>query len=77
MDLCKVPWCFYGTKKAYPFLFSISNFSHCFVYSGVLVYDHLYVNMKNEDKVLIDVLLENHGGLAFVRARVKEGEFMP
>lgn len=56
-----------------PVSFSISNFSHCFVFSGVLVYDHLYVNMKNEDKVLIDVLLENHGGLAFVRAKVKDG----
>lgn len=49
-----------------PASFSISNFSHCFVFSGVLVYDHLYVNMKNEDKVLIDVLLENHDGLALV-----------
>lgn len=53
-------------KKAYPFLFSISSFSHRFVFSGVLVYDHLYVDMKNEDKVLIDVLLENHG--AFVES---------
>lgn len=60
-------------QKSVPVSFSISNFSHCFVFSGVLVYDHLYVNMKNEDKVLIDVLLENHGGLEFVRAKVKNG----
>lgn len=53
-------------QKNVPVSFSISSFSHCFVFSGVLVYDHLYVNMKNEDKVLIDVLLENHGGLASV-----------
>lgn len=60
-------------QKNVPVSFSISSFSHCFVFSGVLVYDHLYVNMKNEDKVLIDVLLENHGGLASVWAKEKEG----
>lgn len=43
------------------FFFSISNFSHCFLFfSGVLVNGHLYVNMKNQDQVLIDGLLENH-----------------
>lgn len=35
-------------------------------FSGVLVNGHLYVNMKNQDQVLIDGLLENHVGLAFV-----------
>lgn len=49
------------------FFFSISNFSHCFLlFSGVFVNGHLYVNMKNQDQVLIDGLLENHVGLAFV-----------
>lgn len=47
------------------FFFSISNFSHCFLlFSGVFVNGHLYVNMKNQDQVLIDGLLENHVGLA-------------
>lgn len=58
---------FYGTKTYLFFFFSISNFSHCFLFfSGVLVNGHLYVNMKNQDQVLIDGLLENHVGLAFV-----------
>lgn len=59
----------YGTKTSYLFFFffSISNFSHCFLlFSGVFVNGHLYVNMKNQDQVLIDGLLEKHVGLAFV-----------
>ena len=53
--------------------FSISNFSHCFLFfSGVLVNGHLYVNMKNQDQVLIDGLLENHVGLAFLFEREEE-----
>lgn len=35
-------------------------------FSGVFVNGHLYVNMKIQDQVLIDGLLENHVGLAFV-----------
>lgn len=38
-------------------------------FSGVLVNGHLYVNKKNQDQVLIDGLLENHVGLAFVCER--------
>lgn len=68
MDLCKVPGVkFLWNKNLSVFFFSISNFSHCFLFfSGVLVNGHLYVNMKNQDQVLIDGLLENHVGLAFV-----------
>lgn len=67
---------FYGTKT-YLFFFSISNFSHCFLFfSGVLVNGHLYVNMKNQDQVLIDGLLENHVGLAFVWER-RTWEILP
>lgn len=59
------------------FFFSISNFSHCFLFfSGVLVNGHLYVNMKNQDQVLIDGLLENHVGLAFVWER-RTWEILP
>lgn len=59
------------------FFFSISNFSHCFLlFSGVFVNGHLYVNMKNQDQVLIDGLLENHVGLAFVWER-RTREILP
>lgn len=67
----------YGTKTSYLFFFSISNFSHCFLlFSGVFVNGHLYVNMKNQDQVLIDGLLENHVGLAFVWER-RTWEILP
>lgn len=70
MDLCKVPGVKFIWNKNFLsvfFFFSISNFSHCFLlFSGVFVNGHLYVNMKNQDQVLIDGLLENHVGLAFV-----------
>lgn len=45
-------------------------------FSGVLVNGHLYVNMKNQDQVLIDGLLENHVGLAFVWER-RTREILP
>lgn len=67
----------YGTKTSYLFFFFISNFSHCFLlFSGVFVNGHLYVNMKNQDQVLIDGLLENHVGLAFVWER-RTWEILP
>jgi len=70
MDLCKVPGVNIFMEQKLICFFSISNFSHCFLFfSGVLVNGHLYVNMKNQDQVLIDGLLENHVGLAFVCER--------
>lgn len=58
---------FYGTKKknlsVFIFYFQLQSLFPFF--SGVLVNGHLYVNMKNQDQVLIDGLLENHVGLAF------------
>lgn len=55
---------FYGTKTYVFFYFQLQSLFPFF--SGVLVNGHLYVNMKNQDQVLIDGLLENHVGLAFV-----------
>lgn len=80
MDLCKVPGVKFIWNKNFLsvfFFFSISNFSHCFLlFSGVFVNGHLYVNMKNQDQVLIDGLLENHVGLAFVWER-RTWEILP
>lgn len=56
---------FYGTKT-YVLIFYFQLQSLFPFFSGVLVNGHLYVNMKNQDQVLIDGLLENHVGLAFV-----------
>lgn len=53
---------FYGTKTSVFFLFPTSVIVSFF--SGVLVNGHLYVDIKNQDQVLIDGLLENHVGLA-------------
>lgn len=69
---------FYG-RKTYVFFFYfqlsvIVSFVFCWC---VIVNGHLYVNMKkNQDQVLIDGLLENHVGLAFVRER-RTREILP
>lgn len=75
---------FYGTKTFFFFSFSISNFSHCFLFfffsSDVFVNGHLYVNKlkkkKKKDQELIDGLLENHVGFAFV-CEMRPWEILP
>lgn len=66
MDLCKVPGVKFLWNKNLSVLFYFQLQSLFPFFSGVLVNGHLYVNMKNQDQVLIDGLLENHVGLAFV-----------
>lgn len=56
---------FYGTKNLSVFIFYFQLQSLFPFFSGVLVNGHLYVNMKNQDQVLIDGLLENHVGRLF------------
>ena len=62
---------FLWNKKLICFFFFYLQLQSLFPFfsSGVLVNGHLYVNMKNRDQVLIDGLLENHVGLAFVWER--------
>lgn len=68
---------FYGTKTYLFFFFCLFPTSVIVsFFSGVLVNGHLYVNMKNQDQVLIDGLLENHVGLVFVWER-RSWEILP
>lgn len=71
---------FYGTKEkkrqknlsVFIFYFQLQSLFPFFLWC-VSKNGHLYVNMKNQDQVLIDGLLENHVGLAFLFFGAGEG----